>query len=259
MEKICLTEKSWWAVKDSPALIQDDRQNVESTKCLECDQCSKTIFNAGWACLNTACSSYFQFADFYDDATLDYSNDFLRERTVFEGSDPGSLAPPLLTAQDMTRMDAFGVELAFKRGIVCPKCGCCSRRIAWDHWFCENSNCDFTYSLEQRPMSISDVLARALDMEDDGNSSKEAKPDTFVAPDIRSSQTIYGPWDVNQYEILGEAGEVVGFVRHFKSNCIINQQKDGPNDLFMQVQAGKFNLRRNPARQGGCKCFHCSW
>jgi hypothetical protein len=253
LEKICLSEKSWWAVKGSPVLAQEGFQTVESQMCPQCDQSSKSIYNASWACLNTECTSYFQFQNGYDDSSLDYSEGFLKERSEYQGSPPGSLSQPLLTAQDMAQMDAFGVENAFKRGIVCPKCGCCSRRIAWDHWFCENSACDFTYWLEQKPMSINDVLARTMDMDKDGEERSKPKANTFVARDIRSSQTIHGHWDVNQYRILGEAGEIIGFVRHFKSNSILNQQKDGPNDLFMQMQSGNFNLRRNPARQGGCR------
>ena len=257
LEKIYLTEKSWWAVKGSSVLAQDSfdgRQKVKSQACSKCGQPSKIIYNAGWTCLSTECTAFFQFENGYEDASLDYSEEFVKERTPYQGPVPGPLSPPLLTDRDMAEMDAFGVEKAFKRGIVCPKCGCCSRRIAWDHWFCENSDCDFTYSLNQIPMPINEVIARTKDHEDD-RSNMKSKEYEFARGGIRSSQKIHGQWDINEYKILGEAREVVGFVRHFKSNGIINNQKDGPNDLFLQMQTGEFNLRRNAARQEGCEYF----
>ena len=252
-EKICLTEKSWWAVTGSPVLSQGSTETAESQVCPQCDQPSKSIYNAGWACLHTECASYFHFRNGYNDSTLDYTEGFLKERSEYQGNTPGPLSEPLLTAWDMAQMDAFGFENVFKRGIVCPNCGCCSRRIAWDHWFCENSACDFTYWLKQNPMSINNVLARAMDMDEDNTDPLKLKADTMVAKSILSSQTIHGHWDINEYKILGEGEEIIGFVRHFGSNGIINQQNDGPNDLFLQMQSGNFNLRRNPARQGGCK------
>jgi hypothetical protein len=91
--------------------------------------------------------------------------------------------------------------------------------------------------------------------EESSSSKSKPKKSPAEAFGIRSSLKIHGPWDIIEYKIPGENGESIGFVRHFKSNGIINQQVDGPNDLFLQMQSGELNLRRNPARQPGCEYF----
>lgn len=251
LEKICLTQKSWWAAKGSPASPQDSTAaplycNLKT--CTHCGASSKLQYNTGWACLETECKSFFKFENGYDDTTLDYNGNFMKERTSYQGAAPGPLSSPLPTNQDMAQTDAYGYEKAFKRGIVCSKCGCCSRRIVWDHWYCENTNCDFTYTLEQKTMPINEVIAKAMDNVDKGSLPDQMDAE-FARGGVRRTHSIHGHWNINEYAIPDDAGEIIGFVRHFKSNGIINQQKDGPNDLFKQMQSGEFALRRNPARQ----------
>jgi hypothetical protein len=71
---------------------------------------------------------------------------------------------------------------------------------------------------------------------------------------IRVQHQIMGRYDVTDYYLPGTVkGEVIGLVRHFRSSAIINQQPDGPNDLFDAMQQDEFGLRRYPARLAGCK------
>lgn len=254
LEKVFLAKKSWWAAKSSSVLTEgsnDHDQKAQSQTCPQCSKVTKTIYNAGWTCLATECTAFFQFENDYDDASLEYSEEFLKERTSYQGLAPPPLSPPLLTDRDMAEMDAFGVEKAFKRGIVCPQCGCCSRRIAWDYWSCENLNCDYIHRLQQKPLPIDEVIARYQER----SLSRSSLKKTEVRGGIQSSLSIHGPWDICEYKIPGEKGEIIGFVRHFKSNTMINEQQDGPNDIFlqMQMQTGELNLRRNPARLAGCE------
>jgi hypothetical protein len=254
LEKICLTQKSWWAAKDSFHSTPDYDEKVDMKACTNCGISSKLQYTAGWACLQPECKSFFQFENNFDVAALDYNDKFIKERTLYQGPTPGPLKPPLPTDQDMARLAAYGYEKVFKRGIVCPKCGCCSRRIVWDHWYCENSNCDFTYRLEQKMMPIKEVIAKSMDNVDKGSLVDQMDAE-FARGGVRRTHSIHGHWNINEYAIPDDAGGIIGFVRHFKSNGIINQQNDGPNDLFKQMQSGEFALRRNPARQADGKFF----
>jgi hypothetical protein len=248
MEKIDLATTSWWLPQkdvDSPALPTPAK--ASSQNCEVCGQASKEIYNQGWTCLETECDAFFQFAGKgYDDASLAYNCAFIGERTPYLGPDPPSLVPPLMTDDDLISRDAYGIESECKKGIVCPKCRCCSRRREWLQWSCENENCDFTYSLTSRPISIQEVVERDIEREDKG---KE-----FVAASISSKQMIIGAYNVFEYIIPDENGKSIGFVRHYKSSSLINTQKDGPNDLFHELQVEDFGLKRSANMHPGRRC-----
>lgn len=247
LEKINLGERSWWSAKDSlqsmPNLSEDMKVTVKTCTC--CRKSCKTIFNAGWTCLNPQCDDWFKFSEKFDEKTLDLDDAFLKKRTKYLGAPPGPIVPPLPTNEDLAAGEAFGVEKYYKRGIVCPKCGCCSRRIEWQQWFCENPSCDFTYRLEKRIAPITEIITQGIEA--------RAEEKDIIRGGIRTGQMVKGLYNVTEYIIPGEHGEDIGFVRLFRANGIINQQPDGPNDLFRQMQEDEFGLRRNPARNSGSK------
>ena len=260
LEKINLAKKSWWAVKESsplPPNITTPCEKADSKTCFDCGATSKERYNAGWTCLEPSCKSFFQFEIGYDDTTLDYSEKFMKERTIFQGLALGPLFKPLPRDEDLSELDAYGYEWIFKRGIVCPKCGCCSRRILWNHWFCENSECDFIHGLRKRMMPLNEAIASGMANAEEDLVTKSAEDQLnleFAKGGVIRTHDVHGPWTVNEYAIPDEGGKIIGFVRHFKSNGIINQQKDGPNDMFKQMQSEDFDrLRRNAVRQPGCK------
>jgi hypothetical protein len=247
LEKVGLAQKSWWSAKNSPDLPKDrdlDQFKTVHQTCQVCKKNSKLIYNLGWTCLDTQCKAFFEFGTKYEDKNLDYNEAFMKERTRYLGPTPGPLAPPLLTDQDLANMDGFGVEKECKMGIVCPKCKGCSRRIEWRQWSCENLSCDFTHRISQAPIPIDEVVARSMTAIIDDEKD-------LMKGGIRFGQKQMGQYDVFEYTIPGLQGEDIGFVRHFRANGIINQQLDGPNDLFHQMQERDFGLKRNPARQGG--------
>ncbi|KAG9228506.1 hypothetical protein BJ875DRAFT_477330 [Amylocarpus encephaloides] len=246
LEKIDLHNQSWWAPVGScaPSPPQFGARCTEAA-CIACREMSKEIYNAGWACLDQACGEFFKFPTDLDNSTLDYNAEFLAERTPYPGRNPGPLTPPLLTEEDVKRMGVTGVEREFKGGIVCQDCGCCIRRREWHRWSCENANCSFTYRLTQETVSPQDAIAGGM-----GEEVPAQRP--FHHSTIHAVEPkVFGKYDVYEYHIPGERGEIIGFVRHFKSSGLINQQPDGPNDLFKQMQTGELDLRRNPARQAG--------
>jgi hypothetical protein len=246
LEKIRLNTKSWWAPRDSLPLSPNRDIRAVKTRSLKCELCkheSKEIFTAGWVCLETSCNAFFRFGRDIDDSTLGYNEAFMGERTLFGGGALGPLAPPLITNEDVERDEGFGVERMCKTGIVCPVCKGCSRRIEWRQWKCETPWCSFTHSVIQSTMTVHDAISQsfALDKEFVGKESG-----------IRVGQKTMGMYDVFEYILPGEGpNEVVGVVRHFQSNGIINGQPDGPNDLFKYMQVDDYGLKRNPARQAG--------
>jgi hypothetical protein len=249
LEKIRLDEKSWWAPVDSAPVDPARDINITKTRAARCCLCnneSKEIYNAGWTCLEPSCHAFFKFPSDIDDSEIDYNDEFLKERTGFMGGDLDPLAPPLPSIADMDRSKCFGVERVFKDGIVCPICHGCSRRVEWRQWSCETPGCIFTHYIRQKTISVQDAISESILPKEEGFA-----PD----PNIRVGQKTMGLYDVFEYIMPGvEKDEVVGVIRHFRSNGIINTQPDGPNDLFRQMQEKDFGLKRNPARQKGCEC-----
>jgi alkylated DNA repair dioxygenase AlkB len=251
LEKIRLDVKSWWATADSAPLELErdlDAFKVESHVCQTCNEASKHIFNAGWACLHTACSQYFKFPEAVDEARLDYNEAFLKSRTKYGGGPLPPLAPPLLTQEDLEGMDASGTEVVCKRGIVCPQCNACSRRIEWSGWTCETKGCGFTYSIPKKTVSVHDAISQDILQNSETLRLREFHNSDFG---IVFEQKIMGQYDIFEYHMPGPGGEIVGVVRHFKASGLINCQPDGPNDLFRMMQEDDFNMRRLPARQSG--------
>jgi len=166
------------------------------------------------------------------------------------GETPGPISPPLIEAT--VDDEEFGYETKFKKGIVCPKCRCCIRRLHWRYWICENQGCSFTYTPLQRPMSVANAIKQSRNGE--GYESEYQPPKFVCHSSIRTAVEALGLYDVYEYILPGKGDEVAGFIRLFKSNSVINQQPDGPNDLFTQMQINDFGLKRNPARNANGKC-----
>jgi hypothetical protein len=204
--------------------------------CSSCNEQSKEIYNAGWTCLSRKCAQFFDFPEGYDDKTLDYRGAFLAERKHYTGKAPGPLAPALPTAEYIESIGGVGYEEECKVGIVCPECKCCTRRLWWSGWSCENEECNFTYTIPQAQVSIIEVLRQAQEAQ-----KKKKMPAEFHMGGITKTEGVCGPYKTTTYDIPGEAGEPIGFIRHFHASEEINEQEDGPNDLFHR---GKFALSR---------------
>lgn len=251
VEKVDLVTKSWWApVGSSPPPANRDLEEFKtiSAVCILCHETSKEIYTAGWTCLNQKCEAHFHFSD-ADHGKLDYNENFMNERTRFDGNCDEPLTPPLITNEEIQLLDMFGVERYCARGLVCPICKGCCRRIEWDKWSCEATlGCPFEHQIPQRVVSVLDaVMFSALSARFMRN------------PAIIETAERLGRYDVHEYAIPGPDGKTVGIIRHFKSDAVINQQLDGPNDLFREMQMGQFGLKRNPARQKGCKLPLFCW
>jgi hypothetical protein len=265
LEKINLSKRSWWAPQSSIPQDNETRPTSEKHICAVCKQESKVKFNIGPTCLNVSCSEFFNFGIEYDDDSLDYHPTFLMERTTYLGHAPGPLSPSPPTDEDLSQDIAFGYERLCKRGIVCQKCGCCSRRIEWRQWSCENHNCDYTHRVQQLPVPLNKVMAKIRDVGQDEDNGSELQDGKLKAPhkNIPFYQSIVGSYDLCNYDLPNESGGISGSIRHFKSSRLINQQRHGPNDLFQEIQASKLDLRRGVAVHKGSKsrylCLEAFW
>lgn len=65
---------------------------------------------------------------------------------------------------------------------------------------------------------------------------------------VTMEEGICGPYRVYSYSIPDAFGTTIGYVRHFKADAAVNYERDGPNDLFQEIQNGRLELKRNPAR-----------
>lgn len=250
-EKINLIQRSWWSPQSGKPLTALSPSTVATPKttrerCNACDIESKLIYNKGWTCLNSHCKKFFEFPSGLANIDLDYNNAFMKERTDYRGTDPGPLAPPLLTDEGCAKIHAFGIEKDFARGIVCPVCGCCGRRIEWAQWSCENTHCSFIHRVAPKVVPLEETAISGYEI--------PIKYQNMCHSSIRSlTPKIHGLYDIFEYQMPGPSGEIIGFIRLFRSSGIINQQPDGPNALFQQMQTNEFGLRRNPSRNKGCK------
>lgn len=245
LEKINLDERSWWAAQGTSAPSSSyEHPKTPEQECPKCHITSKHIYNVGWTCLQSDCASFFDIGSRVISTNIDYSPAFLSERTRYEGQALTPLIPRVLP-EKLSQAKRTGIEAIPKNGFVCVRCGCCSRQLDWSSWTCENPSCGHTHSFTREIMSVGSAIA-------DGMSSELANEDSdSMSGGVRVSQLIKGLYDVYDYTIPGEEGEEIGFVRLFKANGLINQQPDGPNDLFLWMQQADFGLRRNPARQSG--------
>lgn len=210
--------------------------------CVHCNEPSKQLYTEGWVCMNAHCKHNWNFGREVDTTSLIYHPDFLGERTQFDGEIPALFAP--LPVIEQSSADSTPLS---KQGIVCPKCNCCTRRIHWTYWACENKSCDFELHPSTNIMTVAD--AKIV------NGAKWKAKKDLVASGIEKIEMNLGAYSVTKYLIPDEQGLVIGFVSVFKSNKLINRQPDGPDDLFKQMQEPEFDLKRNSARGGDCKTF----
>jgi hypothetical protein len=253
LEKVDLEKESWWAAasQDSPTALSD-LQDLAPPQVLDCTFCkkpSKEIFNAGWTCLEGTCSEFFKFPAGYVpiDLELEYSRAFMAERTPFIGTIP-ELVYPVLTEESRKSLGLLGYEKASRHGIVCSDCGCCIRRRWWDRWECENPQCKFVLHAPQESISIDCLLAAF--QRDKG---KKKLPSEFCWDQIQKMESICGAYNISTYSIPDGDGRVIGQICHFQADESINREKDGPDDLFREIQEGRLPLRRNPAKLEGSK------
>ncbi|KAI8282352.1 hypothetical protein K4K59_007998 [Colletotrichum sp. SAR11_240] len=213
--------------------------------CRHCHEGSKTIFADGWTCLNKTCEAYFEFPAGVVKESLTYSENFLQERTN-NVLPAGFLLKPNLPGTAAN--GSMGTEKYMRVGMVCPKCGCCSRRKFWTGWAYEASDCDFVLDAKPAPYPLSHVHAE----EDRTSKMVFSKPWTATPQILQKTYTANG-YTAEQYLLPDpiKNSVVLGSVTVFRSTRAINAEVGGPDDMWLnllhETATNDFGLQRKPA------------
>ncbi|KAI8212722.1 hypothetical protein K4K53_011589 [Colletotrichum sp. SAR 10_77] len=213
--------------------------------CRHCHEGSKTIFADGWTCLNKTCEAYFEFPAGVVKESLTYSENFLQERTN-NVLPAGFLLKPNLPGTAAN--GSLGTEKYMRVGMVCPKCGCCSRRKFWTGWAYEASDCDFVLDAKPAPYPLSHVHAE----EDRTSKMVFSKPWTATPQILQNTYTANG-YTAEQYLLPDpiKNSVVLGSVTVFRSTRAINAEVGGPDDMWLnllhETATNDFGLQRKPA------------
>lgn len=243
LEKIDLASKSWWAPEGSanPEPVNYNISGAFPQTCTTCHHECETRYIEGWTCLNHHCSQFFMFENDTVPGAATYNEYWKNKRSVYTGPVPGALVPPLPTAESYNWKGQTGYESDCVKGIVCPQCHCCSRRIQWKGWECEQG-CGYKLTIPLPILTVFDALS-----EEQNKSCVQ-----FHESIVEYSQTITGPYLVHEYIVPGlTPGSVAGTVKHFKANSLINKQDHGPDEMFRDLQTANLGLKRKAARLAG--------
>ncbi|KAI1654716.1 hypothetical protein F4813DRAFT_398851 [Daldinia decipiens] len=250
LEKVNLTNRSWWAPRDVSGPEAGEfgvgEYSCTSIVCTTCQNPSKEIFEQGWTCLNSQCGRFFEFATTLDFNELKYNNAFLRERSKYSGI---PIENDLIPALPSDGENTFGSEKEYKQGILCPKCGCCSRRIKWDGWYCENAECDFTHTVPIKMTPLDRIKS-----ENKNAKSKKNIPITHCDPCVEVHKTTIGGQKLKTFFLLNEnGGHCIGTITRIRPTEEAISREGGLNDLYLHLQKEDLKLERRPAKNPGCR------
>lgn len=262
LEKINFSEVSWFAKQgDNSHTILSNQHKCKSNVCTECHEYSKSLYEVGWTCLNPECPKHFHFAF---DSTREgqnmpmlsgeicYSTVFLGERTDTRNTNIIKHHPEIVPALPTLEDDAnYGTEQVYKRGVVCPRCHCASRRILWTEWRCENENCDFNYKLDFRIYPLSQV-------EEESQKAKGRKTLGWDEKVVKQWATSLAGYEVQCFDLPDPSGKVCGSVVVFHATKEICSKPNGPDSLYLAMQDPNINLKleRKAARLSGKDVNH---
>ncbi|KAL5325169.1 hypothetical protein ACEPPN_006292 [Leptodophora sp. 'Broadleaf-Isolate-01'] len=243
-EAVDLVTRPHWSVKATPFVASTpSAPRAPILKCNFCKKTTKEIYTVGWLCMTPKCKSYFQQSGkAVPLENLHYSEVFLQERTQFQGQVPAEIAPVFpgnLTSGPATK----DLNAEIKQGFVCPVCNCCSRRIRWNSFTCENPGCGVEYKIPRQVLTVPEAC------------NKKPKPATvkgFFKSGVTRVTVPIGGYEVDIYSMPDARGNFNNcHTFHFRSNKTINSKPFGPDDIFSTLQREDLNLKRCPVRTTG--------
>lgn len=187
-------------------------------------------------CLNEACPAFWTLDMDTPPRELEHLSNFLQPRLEYDARRraPCALVPHLPSAEaDPT----FAVSRVCWKGVVCRRCGACISRIEWTAgWICTTPGCNFRYNVPLIPITAYQVAdPHAITI------TGHAIPTTQHYPDVHHAVRLTAHYRINTYTILG-----CGTITHFQPNVFANQRRNGPDDLFVQLQETDVGLKRFP-------------
>jgi hypothetical protein len=254
LERIDLASPSWWAAPDKVLsnLHKVGEFTCKTGVCGSCGTTHKKIFAEGWCCLEKTCPMFFAFAD--ENINLDdlhYSEDFMNERTQWEGQGLKPLVPSLPQIGDKE----FGSEAIFKDAVICPNCRLACWRVDWDGWRC-NNGCGFSHILTPTNVPLR-KFAQEL------QEAMKTPEDQFDTPDPRIhhivSHNLPG-YKVDSFYLPGppkngDEAKIIGSVTVLTPTEATMKRPGGLNDLYKEINKaaaqGRIKLQRHAARCRG--------
>ncbi|KAK8070945.1 hypothetical protein PG997_011148 [Apiospora hydei] len=246
LEKIDPHAKSWWmpAGHDTEPVPVGEFQ-CDGNSCDSCGKYSKTVYTEGWTCLSMSCPEHFGFERPLNPDGLVYNEAFLLERHDNRDILP---LPPVIPTLPVANETSCGTESEFKKGIVCPQCGLCSRRVYWWGWACENESagCGFTHMVPFTNYPLSSVKDECTVM----NTRRQLE---HIDASIEHRTTSSGGYSIEMYGFPNSEGLVGGAVAVFRATPETCGMPNGPDELYLNMQNEDLRLRRNPARAKGSR------
>ncbi|RDI83901.1 hypothetical protein Vi05172_g6376 [Venturia inaequalis] len=231
------SKTAWWKGEGVVEPVQlGELPPPFSHECLSCQQESQQIYLNGWICTNYDCPSLWRFVDGTepDNSTLVYDPRWLKQKTPWSHTSPpqATKPDPWILANGSKQFD-HGMVWQATKGIACPNCDRCGAREHWTYWKCRN--CHTRY---EAPRSIvaPDLLHDWLNPVDTGYA--HTKDDFHES--VKLSLLFMGNYRVHIYTIPG----IDGFVAHMLANKTVNEEHDGPDAMFLQLQKEDIGLKR---------------
>jgi hypothetical protein len=250
LEKHNLNEPSWWVpadyVEETPlGCMQQDP--AARKMCAKCDSTWDTVYTIGWMCLNGACPAFWKVpfsGPLLRDAPskgLRYDPRFLNKRTVWmSNQDPEPLVADRSVVLDT--QNSMNVLRHGSKGIVCPRCGNCVRRLRMTGaaWRCDAPQCGFAVEVAQMNLRLNWVLDHERPV---GRDTVPRNRDTFGAQFsgfFEKRQFYNGGYRVRRYDIK----DTDCFVVHLIPNLAPLEADMGANQLFDLMQRADLPLVR---------------
>ena len=229
LQKVNLTEKSWWAPQGSPMppSSPDYQTKALQSICQTCGKTSPQIYNEGWICVSYGCPDLGKMGGKVQPGGLTFNTAFLKERTRW----PETVMPTYQLVPDATADDPHNVvhsiSLAAWKGFVCPKCKRCNSRIDWGLECCGNEKCGYSRKIVHGVLSHRAVLPHHT-IEVHGHALAYDEYQGHVQP---PTTEFYGHWKIVTFKLCKD-----NYITHFLANKHINAQPGGANDVFMELQ-----------------------
>jgi hypothetical protein len=256
LEKVKFDEPSWFMMESTSHSLSVGQYTCPSFKCTECNETSKVIYDKGWACLNHPCRQSYKFLVASNGETerrclrfneIQYSPEFLYERSFLPANAVRQdIIPPLPTIDANT---SYGTEAEFKRGIVCPLCYCCSRRIFWNGWKCENTeSCSFTHTLETQPYPLEEIETETKKVK-----SKKIYGVSYNEKLVTRHDRHIDGYEMEIYTFPGGQDQICGAAVVLRATKEICAKENGPDALYLSMQDPTVDLKlqRKAARHRG--------
>ncbi|CZT10544.1 uncharacterized protein RAG0_14983 [Rhynchosporium agropyri] len=244
LEAVDLLTRPAWSVKALPFVPSTpSATRAPVLTCSSCSRDTKEIYTVGWFCMTPKCDEYYLIGgELVPLEGLQYTQIFLGERSQFMGQVPTEIAPvfptDLLSGEATVQLNA-----EIKQGFLCPVCGCCCRRLRWNHFSCETPSCLTVYKVPRKVLTVPEVLQQKL---------KPSEMESHTGGGVTSSTMPMGGYMVDMYAFPDANGNQQDcYVYHFRSNEIINSQPNGSDELFASLQQEDLDLKRQPVKTGG--------